>query len=146
MAGFRPLRKNKPITDVRDEGVMLRVTEDHCDRASPRDPCNCALALAAKDQFRGLFQVQVLKSMAYFEFVDHVDRYYINARTQRQINALDNLGTFDPGDYHFGPVPFSRTKEGKRKANAEARETGRKVPSRGNRTERTYVAPRGQVA
>jgi len=143
---FIPLRPNLPILDA-VEGVRLRVTEAMCDKATPGDPKNCALALAAKAEMRGLQQVQVFTNVAYFEFRDRVERYRNAARTADMIRRFDasDGSEFEPGDYRFLPMNPAWTLEAIREKNSVyGRPTSGEKPTAGRRQMQTvFIRPRG---
>lgn len=142
---FRPLRPNLPILDA-DDGIMLRVTPQMCKDGIRNDPCNCALALAAKAEMRGLRQVQVFTHVAYFEFKDRVERFRNSSVTAGMIREFDRRnGVFVPGDYRFLPMNPAWRHEAKAEKNrTKGRPSTGNHPEAGERMRHTaFIRPRG---
>ena len=143
---FIPLQPNLPILEA-ERYITIRVTIEDIEAGVRDDPRHCALALAAAREFgRTLKQVQVMTTVAYFEFRDRVERFECNARTRDMIRRFDQTGEFEPGDYTFKPVRPSETRSGKKSKNIRhGRHLNGTHPTAGRRQEQTVIIrPRGQ--
>ena len=135
------LKLIKPVVESKRH-IAFYVGEDHCSLGKPDSRTNCALALAAKDELKGLVSVEIFRRVAYFEFKTHIERFIITGNTQAMVRRFDKTGAFDPGLYQFSPMIPSWTLKRHRTANRIKR-TGAPPTRRRLKKGTHFARPRG---
>lgn len=114
----------------------IRVSRRDMRDAVPGDAHRCAIAIPAMSQMTGLLDAEVQRSVAYFEYEDHFDKFFTGVRSRRAVIRFDLAGAAgfgEPGLYPMLAVPFWRTAAGRRAAKHPTLRPQGSVPQRGNR-------------
>lgn len=128
----RSIRQTFPqVKFVKDAhtAISVNVRKSDCTNATPLDPSECALAKAAKREYRADAAVIGLGT-SYIIKGDTAIRYRSGQHVAREIVSFDRHSDFAPGEYHLTPhSPSVRlgTKQGGKKQKEANHSPKRKV-------------------
>jgi hypothetical protein len=95
---------------IKDAHFPFRCTvqQQDIEQAKRKDPHRCAVARTIK-RYTGIEAIAIFHTIAYIPFDKNgdgkiiIERFSIDAPTQRAIAEFDETGKFPPGEYKFNP-------------------------------------------
>lgn len=93
-----------------DRPLMLDVRAVDVGKAKSRDPRRCAFARACKRIYRAR-QAFFFRTVAWLQFDDRLERYFLPESMQKELVSFDRSGTIASGTYRLSPPVPSQTLE-----------------------------------
>lgn len=118
--------------------VTIGVTVDDIKKSRQKKSQSCAFARAALRE-PGVVASYVLRSTAYLEYGDRMERYTLPSSVQKEIVSFDRAGVMAPGLYRFNPPPPANRLDAQRSRSRSDTATQRRrtVTSLGKERRRT---------
>ncbi len=113
-----------PVIDATAD-LMVFVNHRDVQCATPKDPCQCAIAKAVKRAAGGAAEAEVWRSFAYVKAMNEDGevvwlRYRLSPRTRSRVEHFDKTGEAPVGAYMFKAPTLTQTLEYRARQKAKA--------------------------
>lgn len=98
-----------PVEDAKHD-LVVSVTKTDVKRGDNKNPENCALARAILAERPEAKRVFIFRTTAIVETARRIVRYALPESVQREVEAFDRFGVFEPGAYKIKAPAPTRTK------------------------------------
>lgn len=112
-----------PIVDAK-ESLVLEVVPQDVTRAQAKNSRCCALVRACERQMPNVRAAFFLRSTAYLEFDDRIERFNLPMSVQKEIISFDRNRVMEPGVYQLTRPRPGRSLEASKKRKRIEKRTG----------------------